>query len=149
MIFYLQLILSLVLIPDLTSAFGIDGNPVADNKRRFRHVESSCTFSRSIGKKSTSTLFDPPSKRTGIIPRTVSRTDIRLNAIIDIAGVSPEPIHSTFAFATFGPQPFWLLMILLPTQEITKKTMGKMGETSLHCVIYCDHRMRMHELAIL
>jgi hypothetical protein len=46
---------------------------------------------------------------------------------MDIVGVSPEPIHTAFAFATFGPQPFWLLMILLPTNEITKKVMGSMG----------------------
>ena len=46
---------------------------------------------------------------------------------IDIVGVSPEPIHTAFAFATFGPQPFWLLMILLPRNDITKKVMGSMG----------------------
>jgi hypothetical protein len=46
---------------------------------------------------------------------------------IDIVGVSPEPIHTAFAFATFGPQPFWLLMILLPRNDVTKKVMGSMG----------------------
>ena len=56
------------------------------------------------------------------------KTDSRLNAIMDIVGVSPEPIHTAFAFATFGPQPFWVLMILLPKNEITKKIMGTMGK---------------------
>ena len=46
---------------------------------------------------------------------------------IDIVGISPEPIHTAFALATFGPQPFWLLMILLPRNDITKKVMGSMG----------------------
>jgi len=50
----------------------------------------------------------------------------KLHAVMDIVGVSPEPIHSAFAYATFGPQPFWLLLILLPKAEITKKIMGKM-----------------------
>ena len=56
------------------------------------------------------------------------KTDSRLNAIMDIVGVSPEPIHTAFAFATFGPQPFWVLMVLLPKNEITKKIMGTMGK---------------------
>lgn len=51
-----------------------------------------------------------------------------LNSVMEIVGVSPEPIHSAFAFATFGPQPFWLLMILLPKNDITKKVMGSMGK---------------------
>ena len=46
---------------------------------------------------------------------------------MDIVGVSPEPIHTAFSLATFGPQPFWLLMILLPKNDITKKVMGSMG----------------------
>ncbi len=54
-------------------------------------------------------------------------TTVRLNAVIDIVGVSPEPIHTAFAYATFGPQPFWLLLIFLPKAGITKKLMGKMG----------------------
>ena len=50
-----------------------------------------------------------------------------LNAIMDIVGTSPEPIHTAFSLATFGPQPVWLLLILLPKAEITKKTMGTMS----------------------
>jgi hypothetical protein len=46
---------------------------------------------------------------------------------MDIVGISPEPIHTAFALATFGPQPFWLLMILLPNASFTKKIMGSMG----------------------
>jgi len=46
---------------------------------------------------------------------------------MDIVGVSPEPIHTAFALATFFPQPFWLLMILLPSNKITKKVMGSLG----------------------
>lgn len=51
----------------------------------------------------------------------------RLNAVMDIVGVSPEPIHTAFAYATFGPQPFWLLLIFLPNANVTKQVMGKMG----------------------
>ena len=60
--------------------------------------------------------------------RIQHNTDSRLNAVMDIVGVSPEPIHTAFAFATFGPQPFWVLMILLPNNELTKKIMGTMGK---------------------
>lgn len=56
-------------------------------------------------------------------PATRSCTKLQM----DIVGVSPEPIHTAFALATFGPQPFWLLMILLPKNDITKKVMGSMG----------------------
>ena len=45
---------------------------------------------------------------------------------MDIVGVSPEPIHTMFSFATFGPQPFWLLMILLPNTGLTKRVMGSL-----------------------
>ena len=53
--------------------------------------------------------------------------ETKLNAILDIVGTSPEPIHTAFSIATFGPQPFWLLLILLPKAEITKKLMGSLG----------------------
>jgi hypothetical protein len=55
-------------------------------------------------------------------------TKTSLNGVMEIVGVSPEPIHSAFAFATFGPQPFWLLLILLPKNHITKKVMGSLGK---------------------
>lgn len=55
------------------------------------------------------------------------QSETKLNAIMEIVGISPEPIHTAFSFATFGPQPFWLLLILLPKSDITKKLMGTMG----------------------
>lgn len=45
--------------------------------------------------------------------------------------VSPEPIHSAFSIATFLPQPFWLLMTLLPNNATTKNLMGGLGELVL------------------
>ena len=131
MFLFPQFILLLVLMTDLTSAFGIGGHPIADSVRGSHYVD----LSRSKDIKPTLSPLDRPFKLMNTVPGTKSRTGIRLNAVIDIVGVSPEPIHSAFAFATFGPQPFWLLMILLPAQEITKKTMGKMGKISLHCIV--------------
>lgn len=49
------------------------------------------------------------------------------SALISVS-VSPEPIHTAFSVATFLPQPFWLLMILLPNAKITKKIMTGLGE---------------------
>lgn len=51
-----------------------------------------------------------------------------LVAEMQIYVTSPEPIHSLFSIATFGPQPFWLLMILFPKAGITKKLMGGLGK---------------------
>ena len=50
-----------------------------------------------------------------------------LSAILDIVGTSPEPLHTAFTVATFFPQPFWVLLILFPKADVTKKIMGGMG----------------------
>lgn len=42
-----------------------------------------------------------------------------------------ESIHSAFSVATFGPQPFWVLLTLLPNAKFTKNIMGGMGTLSL------------------
>ena len=47
---------------------------------------------------------------------------------ISTALTSPEPIHSAFSVATFFPQPFWVLMIILPKSPLTKKIMGGLGK---------------------
>jgi hypothetical protein len=50
--------------------------------------------------------------------------------------VSPEPIHTAFTVATFLPQPFWLLMILLPKNPLTRKIMGGIQVPLLCCAIH-------------
>ena len=60
----------------------------------------------------------------------------QLNAVMDIVGVSPEPIHTAFAFSTFGPQPFWLLMILLPKADITKRVMGNLDVVLFFALVH-------------
>ena len=56
-----------------------------------------------------------------------SNSNTQLFALLDIVGTSPEPIHTAFSIATFVPQPFWLLIILLPKWDVTKKLMGGLG----------------------
>ena len=46
---------------------------------------------------------------------------ITVGGAMDI--VSPEPIHTAFTIATFLPQPFWVLMVLFPNSEVTKRCM--------------------------
>lgn len=62
---------------------------------------------------------------------------------MEIVGTSPEPIHTAFSAATFGPQPFWLLLIFLPKADITKKIMGSLGAFAklifLLCVCVCNY----------
>lgn len=88
----------------------------------------------SATKPTESTAFSRPlsaprsESMATIRPQKSFSSESQLNAVMDIVGVSPEPIHTAFAYATFGPQPFWLLMILLPGNELTKKIMGKMGK---------------------
>jgi hypothetical protein len=89
-------------------------------------------YRRSFVIHNRSTL--PPSRtvlrRNNIMATVSSKSSFRLHAVMDIVGVSPEPIHTAFAYATFGPQPFWLLLIFLPKADITKQVMGKMGASS-------------------
>lgn len=70
------------------------------------------------------------------IQQRMKNIDSRLNAVMDIVGVSPEPIHTAFAFATFGPQPFWLLMILIPNVKLTKNIMGKMDVVIFFALVH-------------
>lgn len=55
--------------------------------------------------------------------------------------VSPEPIHTAFSVATFLPQPFWLLMIVLPNANITRKIMGGLGTY--------DRRVRLQSQSLM
>jgi hypothetical protein len=68
-----------------------------------------------------------PSVASTFIRKNVDHSATQLNSVMEIIGTSPEPIHTAFSLATFGPQPFWLLLILLPKADITKKVMGTMG----------------------
>ena len=120
-----QLSLLLVWKHDQVSAFGVGGISATENAKYSIPARSASAFARTGAEKRLSIM--QPSPVATIRPRKAS-SDVQLN--MDIIGVSPEPIHTAFSFATFGPQPFWLLMILLPNNEITKKVMGKMGKRS-------------------
>jgi hypothetical protein len=99
-----------------------------------------------LGGNALATLaFSPPSatpslstqqQRRRLSTATTSASVTQLSAVIDIVGVSPEPIHTAFAFATFGPQPFWVLLILLPKAEITKKIMGNMDVVIFFALVH-------------
>ena len=55
------------------------------------------------------------------------RSSTKLSAILDPSILSQDSIHEAFTVATFFPQPFWLLLILIPNTTVTKKIMGGMG----------------------
>ena len=98
--FSIQFILLLVIRYDYALSFEIGGRP-ADDIYRKSLVESPGTFPRLIGMKTTSTQPDQLFRRAAIVRGTKPRASTRLNAAMGIVGVSPEPIHSAFAFATF------------------------------------------------
>ena len=125
---FFQLALLLILNIDQAQSFGQGALPITKSGRYSIHAESSLSSDCLRRKRTSNTLCNQSLEPLTKIRRRKISNDFRLNAVIDIVGVSPEPIHSAFAFATFGPQPFWLLMILLPTNEFTKKIMGKMGK---------------------
>jgi Domain of unknown function (DUF4281) len=90
----------------------------------FHTLSMSRAFVAPVGRPTHGVLIQHRQQQdAGRTTSTSSTTSLSM----DIVGVSPEPIHTAFALATFGPQPFWLLMILLPKNDITKKVMGSMG----------------------
>ena len=120
-----QLTLLLILKQDQALSFQLGGPSVTNGGRHSIHVEiSSSAFARS---RALPTRCDQPLQLMTKTRQRKSFSDSRLN--MDIVGVSPEPIHTAFAFATFGPQPFWVLMILLPKWDFTKKIMGNLGKS--------------------
>lgn len=50
--------------------------------------------------------------------------------------LSNENIKKAFSLATFGPQLLWLLMIVVPKAEITKKIMGEYTAILFFCLIH-------------
>ena len=60
--------------------------------------------------------------------------------------LSEENIHAAFSVATFSPQPFWVLLTLLPNSGVTKKIMGGMGRCLLieHVLLFSlSHSLRL------
>mmetsp|Transcript_21072 Transcript_21072/g.31978 ORF Transcript_21072/g.31978 Transcript_21072/m.31978 type:complete len:225 (+) Transcript_21072:41-715(+) len=56
--------------------------------------------------------------------------------IADAGTSSPEPIQLAFKAATFFPQPFWTLLVLLPNSGLTKKVMGGIEIVTICCLIH-------------
>lgn len=79
---------------------------------------------------------------SSINKRMSSRGQQPLNALIDpmLLSAATDPsslqIQQAFSAATFFPQPFWLLLVLLPKSGVTKKIMGGMEIVTLCCLIH-------------
>lgn len=131
-----RITLLLVIKPDQALSFGLGGFSVTDCGRHCIHAKSSSAFARSRSSRTTPVTRSQSMEPVTNIRFRKSCTTSGLNAVMDIVGVSPEPIHSAFAFATFGPQPFWLLMIVLPNKEFTKKIMGKMDVVIFFALVH-------------
>jgi hypothetical protein len=56
--------------------------------------------------------------------------------ISDVTDLSSLEIQEAFSVATFFPQPFWLLLVLLPKWDVTKKIMGGYGVVTLCCLVH-------------
>jgi hypothetical protein len=82
------------------------------------HPASSLT-TRTAGTSST--------RRSMMLPEVLAEASTWIADTAAAVPVSGEPIHTAFTVATFLPQPFWLLLILLPNTGFTKKVMGGLG----------------------
>jgi hypothetical protein len=66
----------------------------------------------------------------------VSSSSSVTNAAASVIETPPEPIHSVFSVATFLPQPFWLLITLLPNNSWTKKFMSRLEIPLICCGVH-------------
>jgi len=119
----------LVMFITITKTLAFAPNPVDISTAK------SFQLSKKAGRLPTTHRHKAPILITKIHQRR-QNIGSRLNAVMDIVGVSPEPIHTAFAFATFGPQPFWLLMILVPNLPLTKNLMGKMDVVIFFALVH-------------
>jgi hypothetical protein len=117
----LFLLLLVVSLPKIDSAFHHHDNvPLPPSFARLARRQT------EINRKLMISPLNYPKHASFEIQRQ-TRTELR--ALMDsIVGISPEPIHTAFSVATFFPQPFWLLIILLPNAKVTKQIMGGIGE---------------------
>jgi hypothetical protein len=83
---------------------------------------SSCVSSRPSFAAPIQTRSNGPLKQSTELSALLDPSII-LSADI----LSEENIHAAFSVATFFPQPFWVLLTLLPNSGVTKKIMGGMG----------------------
>jgi hypothetical protein len=84
------------------------------------HPRSAASLTPTAGARSSSTS-------RFMLTEVLSEVSTWISDTAAAVPVSPEPIHTAFTVATFLPQPFWLLIILLPNTGITKKVMGGLG----------------------
>lgn len=59
-----------------------------------------------------------------------------LSLLVSSDVLSSQNIKAAFSVATFLPQPFWALLVLIPNSKITKKIMGGMEVVTLLCLVH-------------
>jgi hypothetical protein len=91
------------------------------------HRPSAFTGPSYHPRPATRTAGTRSSTSRSMLTEVLSEASTWISDAVAAVPVSPEPIHSAFTVATFLPQPFWLLIILLPNTAITKKIMGGLG----------------------
>jgi hypothetical protein len=82
---------------------------------------------RPVASLTTRTTGTSSTRRSMMLTEVLSEASTWLSVAAADVPLSSEPIHTAFTVATFLPQPFWLLIILLPNTAITKKIMGGLG----------------------
>eukprot|EP00816_Leptocylindrus_hargravesii_P012710 CAMPEP_0196824138 /NCGR_PEP_ID=MMETSP1362-20130617/90604_1 /TAXON_ID=163516 /ORGANISM="Leptocylindrus danicus, Strain CCMP1856" /LENGTH=231 /DNA_ID=CAMNT_0042204293 /DNA_START=85 /DNA_END=780 /DNA_ORIENTATION=+ len=70
-----------------------------------------------------------------VVTVSTSASSMLVSSLTDTI-FTPDSIKGAFNVATFLPQPFWLLPILLPKADITKKLFGDFKVITLFCLVH-------------
>lgn len=108
-------------------------NIVKNTRSSFKYPNQSDFTSQGSKSKSQLNVIDP-SILTNL--DTATLTTAAATAAPPTGLFSLESIKTAFSVATFGPQPFWLLMILLPKNQITKTLWGDLKIPLLFSLVH-------------
>jgi len=132
-------ILFIILLSDLASAFA------PPQHVPFRTHRTSCSTGMRHGRLLESQQQrNTPFLRPSLCKTAASSTSLLalLEATQSLLAVNAGELEVTnvikqaFSVATFLPQPFWLLLILLPNAKITKQIMGDYKVVALFCLVH-------------
>lgn len=105
----------------------------------------SATFAQAfVSQTSRRSALPPPTLAapstfgaSNILPHSSPSSTTQLSALLDPSVIlSQDSIHNAFSVATFLPQPFWVLLTLLPNTSITKTIMGGMQVVTLCALVH-------------
>ncbi len=111
-------------------AFTFTNQPLGGGARHASWGEERRSRSTSNNGREGNALRHPGKPTLGLCRRKVPSSSTVVQALMETSLFtatsfsSSETVKAAFNVATFGPQPFWVLLILFPNAKITKQIMG-------------------------